>query len=98
MSDDRARNTGCSIGFADRDRRQQLWEAAVVGEIIDVDFGTAAAILAVVGSKELTSLVHFQRFPWIEHRCRLQIAHAHGGFGVSDVDDRYAVGCRIAAR
>src|SRR5260221_14331513 len=48
---------GASIGLSDRDRRYELREPAVVGNIVNVDFGTAAAVMAVVRGEELAPLV-----------------------------------------
>ena len=95
------RKTRASIGLADCHCRQQLRRAAIARDIIDVDLGTAPAVVAVVRSQQLAALVHLQRFPRVQHRGRRQVAGRRRLIRFGDVDHgRTQVGpvCRAERR
>ena len=90
MSDDRRGQAGAAIRLANGDRCQELRKTAIAREVVDVDLGTAAAVVTVVRCQELPPLVHFQRLPRIEHRCGGQIAGRRRIACVGDIDDRHS--------
>src|SRR5258708_21363157 len=82
----------------DRYCREQLGEATILRQVVDIDFRTAAAVLAIVRAQKLAPFVDLQRLPRIKHRRRLKKPRGYRLTRVGHIDDRYAVARGIPAR
>src|SRR3989441_12163653 len=98
MADDGLHHAAAVAPRAHRERGEQLREAAIARNIIDVDLRTTPAVLAIVCTEQLAPFVDLQRLPRIEHRYGLQMTGRRRRARIRDVDHRYAEVCRIAGR
>ena len=78
------------VSGADRHRRHQLRRTAVARNVVDVHFGSAAAVLAVVGDQDLAPRADAQRLPRVLHRRRCQRRDTQRLGPVGDIDHRNA--------
>src|SRR5690348_482190 len=68
------------------DARQQLWEAAIARDVVDVEFRTAVAVGRADAGEQLSALVDLERLPGIDHRRRTQVRRRLGARRVRCVD------------
>ena len=56
------------------DAGQQLRRTAIAGDVVDIDFRTAAdaAVLGITGGEDLPPVIDAERFPGVEHPRRRQ--------------------------
>ena len=74
------------VAGADRYAAEQLRKAAIAGDVIELDFRAAVAVERIDSTEHLASLVHLERFPWIEHRGGFEIRRGRWIGGVRGID------------
>src|SRR5262249_42860568 len=97
MADDLMHKAAVSAR-TDGGRREQLREPAILRDVVNIDFRTAAAILAIVGTQKRAPFVDLQRLPRIEHRGGLEEARGYRIFRVGHIDNRHTITGGIPGR